>query len=210
MSEKMLDRLTLQDLTYEILKGILSNQNLFVIRRLSKGMKDRIDNFSELEMQLSKEGSISVLPTFFSSFHGSLAIRSRYGWGEKSGWFRSYIDAIHHGLNLNHKLQLEASVEKLIILTENLSRALKSKENFPKVRNISLFIRDRGRNVQQMFCALQDLHELVQNLEVRLEFTPRSPVTLDKTAQHLASLPKSISFVELAIRFLCPATSSIL
>lgn len=180
---------------------VLSNQNLFVMRRLSKRIRVRIDNFPEFVIQLSREGSISVSPAFFSSFHGIAAIKCHHGWCDRSGWFGSYLDAIHQGLHLKHTLQLVVNEDKLAILAENLGRSLKSRQDDQKVQNLILTLRGIGSNVEETFQLLASFHNLVQKLELRLEIAQQSAVALEKIVQHRGSLPDPISFVELAVRF---------
>ena len=72
MKARSCEKLSLQDLPFDILQRTLSDHNLFLIRTLSKGVKDRMDNFPETTIQLSLLGSQAASALFVTAFYGNL------------------------------------------------------------------------------------------------------------------------------------------
>jgi hypothetical protein len=199
-------RLCLHDLSFDIQKTILSNQNPFMIRTLNRRMQDCIDNFPEHKIRLSREGSRSSSTDFFSSLHGKLSITSIHGL---NFWFRSYLGTLCQSNEkslIDHGLQLELDDTSLLILSENLARALEPACS-TKIRNMSLGLRDSCNVIQKTFSLLSGLDKYIESVELRLEITPRFPITLLDVAERLAELPCSISFAELAVRSITSNTA---
>ena len=116
----LIERASLQDLDFDSLNHIFSKQNLFLIRSLSKGIKDRVDNTPLAAIKLSAEGTKQATASFFSSFQGLLMIESQHGWSASAGWFRSYLDT---GLNPNHELSLDIDDSNIHVLLENFTKS---------------------------------------------------------------------------------------
>lgn len=190
--DRCYQRLSLHDLSFDILQRILSNQNKFALRALSRGTKSCIDNFPEHVIRLSREGSISSSAEFFSSFRGRLLIKSNYGL---SGWLKSYLDAIClHKEGPEHSLQLELDEKNLSILSEHLARAADS-ASVNKLRNLSLSLRDSCDDIQKSFSMLSGLEKQIASIDLRLEITPRLPMTLIHSRRQSSRRTSAVHFI---------------
>ena len=197
-----MQRFGLEDLAFDQLKHILSGKNLFNLRSVSKGVKDRIESFPQTVIRLSAEGSIDATETFFSSFRGKLDIDSRYGWSLSVGWFRSLLDAICLGLDTEQMLlSLNIDQNNLLPLSESLASALRSRNSDLRIGRLCLFFRGTGRNLERSFASLAIFRELATSIELRLEILRRPPLTLDRVARHIGNLSDRFTIVETSIRY---------
>ena len=190
----------LQHLTSDILQHILSSQNLFSLRRINKAVKDRIEKFPSTVIKLSQEGSKAATPDFFASFHEGLVIETHHGWIESSGWYRSYLNAIELGLNLDHTLHLGVDENQLTVFSKNLKAALNCRGCPRRIKNVSLYLRAGVGYLETPFDVLQGLRDSVENVALRLELVHRHSSSLQPITQYLAGLSPCISFIELTVR----------
>jgi hypothetical protein len=193
-------RLSLHDISSDIQKRILSGRKSFLLRAVSRGMKDCIDNAPETVIRLSRQGSSSISTDFFSSFQGILLIKSYYGL---SGWLKSYLYTLRQCQKreyVDHSLLLVLDDKNLSILSNTLSSDLESTCS-TRFRKVVLSFRDSGNDIQETFSMLSGLEKHIESVELRLEIAPRSPITLLDVIERLAELPRHISFADLTVRY---------
>ena len=192
----------LYDLTSDNLKNVLANQNLFALRTLSKGIKDRIDRLPQTVIRLSAEGTSRASTSFFKSFHGSLIVGSRHGWSASTGWFRSYLDDLDLGLHPDQSLSVHVDEDNVRDLSEALSRIQQNCrcERFLRIRHLCLFFVGGVRDPENSFAVLAGLQEFVASIDLHLQITIRLPLTLQRIARNIASLPRCFSIVEVSTR----------
>lgn len=194
----LIERASLQDLDFDSLNHIFSKQNLFLIRSLSKGIKDRVDNTPLAAIKLSAEGTKQATASFFSSFQGLLMIESQHGWSASAGWFRSYLDT---GLNPNHELSLDIDDSNIHVLLENFTKSYLTLGKSTKMRRLHLFFRSNCRDLENSYTSLAGLHQFATRIVLRLDIGLRPPLALQTIIRHLANLPDSVSIVDLTIRY---------
>lgn len=88
---------SLCDLTSDDLTSIATGHDLMKLRSVCRDVKDKIENTSEVFIQLSKEGLRDATKEFFSNFKGKVSIGSTHGLDPTYGWFEA---AMQGGLDL--------------------------------------------------------------------------------------------------------------
>ena len=168
-------------------------------------MKGRIQKFPSTVIKLSQEGSKTATSSFFTSFHEGLVIGTHHGWIESSGWYRSYLNAIELGLNLDHTLHLGVDEKQLAAFSKNLKAALNLRGCTQRIKIVSLYLRADVGERETLFDLLRGLIDSVENVSLRLELMRQPTASLQLIAQHLAGLSPCLSFVELTVRLRCTA-----
>ena len=120
-----MDQIThLHDVPSDVLKAILRSHPVFSLRTVCKGLKTRIENFPEISISLSENGSQNVTADFLRLFKGKVTIGCNQSWSPTTGWFKAVLDAIRLGLIVERIVSLDVNFNTIQALSSDLRNVM--------------------------------------------------------------------------------------
>ena len=186
----------MQNLLPDNLAAILKGRSILLYRLVSKGLKSQIERFPEFTIILSPDGTQNVSCGFLASFKGRVAIRSKYGWNPRSGWFDSMAIAIQLGLIVTKIETLEVDCCTLPLLSDRLAfvwaERKRTEESVGRIEHVRINLDATLSGLSKCAAALEALHSIIDTASIKLVF---------KSNGRAESMQKAFSCFDLIPRF---------
>jgi hypothetical protein len=179
----------------DIFKSLFTDQSPLQIRLICRSMREKVENYPDIDLHLSVQGTRSASSSFFTRFKGKISVGSRHGWDPLRGWFPSLLDAIRRGVRVDTVFPIVVNSLNLLPFSAKLNEACHE-----KVQRLSISLACTRKSLASSIAALTALCQVAERVELKLNILFRRPRELLLDAvDKIKSLHGTISLMSLTL-----------